>query len=131
MRTRTLAPLAAAAALLVTASPAAAWRSNYWHTPSHNIHCRYFPDIGGSPVMACTTQNDDFVIAMTPDHRPWIDQHGADGWPAFPAGPTLAYGQNWVKGGTFKCLSRKKGVTCVSLQSDHGFFVNRANYSRW
>ena len=125
-----LAVLGALVALLVAAPAASAWRSNYWHTPTHNIHCRFFPDIGGTPVMACTTQNDDFVIAMTPERKGWTDQ-GSDDWPPFPAGPTLQYGDSWTARGNFRCVSQKKGVTCRSLQTRHGFFVNRASYSLW
>jgi len=122
-----LAAGTADARVAVQAGPAAVgWTSNVFVSPTRNIHCRYFP---GKKLMACTTQNDDFMTAVTLWGKAYHRQYT---YPfSFPDGPRLEYGDTWKASGRFKCWSKTSGMTCESLKTSHGFFINRDSYDTW
>lgn len=97
------------------------WTSNWFHSPTGNIRCRYYPRGG---YVACKTLNNQRLAGVTLFGRSY---RRADGYNfSFPAGPTLGYGQNWIVRGRFRCDSRFKGMTCRSLVTGRGFFINRS-----
>lgn len=105
------------------ASPS--WTSDYFSSPSDNIRCRYF--VARNPLMACITLNDDAMVGVRlccrVGFRRW--GHGNRG---FPPGPTLRYGSTWRSPGEFKCKSYFDRMECWSLQSGHGFAINRDSW---
>jgi hypothetical protein len=107
---------------------AISWWSNWFVSPTHNIHCRYFP---GNSLMACTAQNKDHMLGVTVWGQPWHRSTTA-GY-SFPAGPTLRYGETWtatVDGEkVIRCSSRSTGMTCKSLMTGRGFFLSREQCS--
>jgi hypothetical protein len=121
----TAAALAAGAA---SAPSARQWHSDWFVSPTHNIHCRWW---GQSALIACTTQNDDFMTAVTVWGQPW-HKHNTWGY-TFPNGPTLYYGETFTAhnaSGTAvaRCWSRSVGMTCRSLKTNRGFFISREGY---
>lgn len=104
--------------------PSGRWTSNWFQSPTRNIRCRYYPSRG---YVACTSRNNGTVAGVTLYGRSY---RRYDGYRFnFPGGPVLAYGQNWVVRNRFRCDSRYNGMTCRSLQTGRGFFINRS-YSR-
>jgi len=101
-----------------------AWSSNYFHSPSGNIRCREFIN---RDLMACLTLNDHFAVIVPLFGRARKERHVAAY--QFPRGPALAYGERWRDSGRFRCTSRTSGMSCSSLQTGHGFFIERYTYS--
>lgn len=105
------------------------WTSNYFVSPTHNIHCRWWPT---NALLACTTQDDDFMTAVTVWGSPWYRRY--TGGYYFPSGPYLYYGQYWTGyaasngRAVVRCWSRTEGMTCRSLMTNRGFFISRENY---
>jgi hypothetical protein len=102
----------------------------YFRTPNRNIECAMFEprqaDIGNVTCIVRST--------ATP-RKPWLAwsldswQHVAvyrskNGVVATPV-RTLGYGQT-LRRGFFRCTSRQAGLTCISLDSRHGFVLGRA-----
>jgi hypothetical protein len=116
--------LLALACGLAMPGAAGAWVSNFFHSPTHNIHCRYFPNKGKK--MACMTQNNGRMVWVTRygyAHAKW----GHSGH-SFPAGPTLHYGHYWYYHHDYRCNSYQSGMKCWSYHTGHGFFIHRAGY---
>jgi hypothetical protein len=109
-----------------TTTPAGpAWTSEWFHSPTHNIHCRWFWNEG---LMACMTENNGRMAAVTPYGRPYA--RWGTGGRTFPAGPTLYYGELWngYNGSdtqVIRCWSRSTGMTCKSLMTGRGFSIAR------
>ncbi len=121
MRLRTLVVSAlAAGCVLVPATSGLAFTSNNFESPSGNILCRYD---NRNEVMACITLNDTFVAAVPLYGKAYKTRGGT-----FPGGPILGYGETWTANRRFKCVSRPKGMTCRSVKTGHGFFINRTHY---
>lgn len=121
MRLRPLAISAlAAGCALVPAGVALAFTSNNFESPSGNILCRYDPR---NEVMACLTINDSFTAAVPLYGKAYRTRGGT-----FPGGPVLGYGQSWTANRRFKCVSRRSGMTCRSVKTGRGFFLNRTHY---
>ena len=126
MRRTLLAGLCFAIALVAPTIGSAqpAWTSNYFHSPSGNIRCREFVN---ADLMACLTLNDHYAV--------FVPLHGKAGKERnvsankFPRGPTLGYGEKWSDPGRFRCISRQSGMTCKSIPTGHGFFIERFTYS--
>ena len=114
-------------ALAQPASPLAlgstAWTSNYFSSPSGNIHCREFVD---RDLFACITLNthNAFVVPL----QGTAHKESSVSAVQFPHGPTLLYGDRWRDEGRFRCKSLSTGMLCSSLQSGHGFSINRDYY---
>jgi hypothetical protein len=118
--------LVANAAALSANSPSAArspaWNSNWFRSPTGNIRCRYWPD---DRLLACTTLNNRRLVGVTLFGHPFV--RSAFGY-SFPGGPVLSYGDTWAVAGRVKCWSRYSGMTCRSLQTGSGFFINRTSF---
>ena len=128
------AALALGAAQLAgaTATPAApdrtAWTSEWFHSPTHNIHCRWFWTAG---LMACITENNGRMVTVTRYGQPAM--RWGTGGRSFPAGPTLYYGENWTgwdvnDDSAIRCWSRSTGMTCKSLFTGRGFWIAKEGY---
>jgi hypothetical protein len=109
------------------AAGSGSWESDYFESPSGNILCRYFPE--ANPVMACMTLNDGAMggVRLCCGRgflRRWTNR-------PFLHGPVLRYGEIWRAPGEFRCKSSFNGMRCRSLQSGHGFFINRDEWSRF
>ena len=101
------------------------WWSESFVSPTHNIHCRWFYT---KSLMACTAQNKDHMLAVTVWGNPWHRTTTA-GY-VFPSGPKLYYGQTYTgydanDNAVVRCWSRSTGMTCRSLKTNRGFFLNR------
>jgi hypothetical protein len=99
-----------------------AWNSNWFQSPTGNIRCRYFVS---SRLLACTTLNNGRMLGVTLTGTPFARR--SFGY-SFPGGPVLSYGDWWSVRGKFRCDSRSTGMTCKSLQTRFGFFINRTSY---
>jgi hypothetical protein len=111
-----------------TATVAPSWESDYFQSPTGNIRCRYF--YAANPLMACVTLNDTAMVGVRACCRPGFRRWGT-GNHGFPPGPTLQYGQTWRSRGEFKCKSYFDRMECWSVQSGHGFWINRAAWSSY
>ncbi len=107
-----------AAAVLVPAGAATAWRSNTFSSPTGNIQCKYDQY---NEVVSCRTLNDNWVAAVPLYGASYKVRGGY-----YVRGQTLYYGQTWTVSGKFRCWSRVEGMTCKSLRTGHGFFTSRA-----
>jgi hypothetical protein len=116
--------LALVLGLTLWAGSASAWNSNYFHSPTGNIRCRYFPN-SQSRILACTTLNTGRIVGVTP-YGSSFTTFDTTGY-AFPAGPTLGYGRYWTYKG-YRCDSSFSGMRCRSGNTGHGFFINRTRY---
>lgn len=105
-----------------SAPGSAEWRSNTFRSPTGNIRCRYWP---GDALLGCTTLNNGRVAAVRVFGRPYVDSNRNY---TFPSGPVLTYGDYWSVRGRFRCDSRFNGMTCRSLRTGAGFFINRTSY---
>ena len=123
---------ALAAAAVAAGGPAGSsgptWHSSWFVSPTHNIHCRWW---GDEALLACTTQNDDFMTAVTVWGKAW-HRHNTAGY-TFPSGPTLYYGETYTaynasNRAVVRCWSRSTGMTCKSLMTGRGFFISREEY---
>ena len=102
----------------------ARWHSNTFHSPTGNIHCRYFQNTPGRKL-ACLTLNNNRLVVATPTGRSYATTSSSF---YYPAGHVLAYGATWRVRGVYRCVSRFAGMTCTSVQTGHGFFINRSSY---
>lgn len=124
-----LAAAAAAPGGARTTTPLApAWTSEWFHSPTHNIHCRWFWQEG---LMACITQNNMRMTAVSTYGRASM-RWGTAGR-SFPAGPTLYYGERWTGSDAddntaVRCWSRSTGMTCKSLFTGRGFWIAKEGY---
>lgn len=105
-----------------TAAASPAWNSNWFRSPTGNIRCRYWPE---DRFLACTTLNNRRMVSVRVFGRPTVRSN--PGY-SFPGGPVLYYGETWTVRDRVKCWSRSQGMTCRSLQTDAGFFINRSSY---
>ena len=100
------------------------WRSNWFQSPTRNIKCRYYPS---RQYVVCRTSNNGVLAGVTLYGQSYRRYDGYRFY--FPGGPILSYGQAWTVAGRFRCISRYNGMTCRSLQTGRGFFINR-DYTR-
>ena len=101
----------------------AAFRSNWFQSPSGNIRCRYFRE---GDVMACKTLNNGRVAVVPLRGNAYVLARLTDF--TFPRGPVLNYGTYWSLTGRFRCDSYSYGMRCRSLRSGHGFLVSRGGF---
>jgi len=109
-----------AAMTLVPASGALGFSSNSFQSPTGNIACRYDAN---NQVMACMTRNDGFTAAVSLYGRAYTTRGGT-----FVGGPIMSYGARWTASRRFRCFSESSGMTCRSVATGHGFFINRTSY---
>jgi hypothetical protein len=69
------------------------------------------------------TLNDTFVAAVGL-YGSSYKTHGG----TFTGGPILYYGDSWSVNRRFRCNSSYSGMTCRSVATGHGFFINRTSY---
>jgi hypothetical protein len=87
-----------------------------FQSPTGNIRC----ESRGSDLV-CSTSNDSFAVFLPVFGAPSTGSGIASG------GQSVPYGRTWVNG-PFSCDSAFNGVTCRSLSSGQGFFLNRTDY---
>ena len=122
---RRLLTIAAAVGFFVFSGRALAlWQSNTFHSPTGNIHCRYFQNTPGKKL-ACLSVNNNRLVVATPTGRSYVTTSSVY---YYPAGHILPYGQTWRVRGVYRCVSRVSGMTCKAVQTGHGFFINRSSY---
>ncbi len=136
MRKALLLGLVLTAALATAGAPAAqpvrpastSWESDWFVSPTHNIHCRWFWTEG---LIACTTENNGRMAGVTVWGQPFA--RWGTGGRRFPSGPVLSYGytytgRNASGSPTIRCWSRSTGMTCKSLKTGAGFWIAREGY---
>lgn len=127
--------LAVATALGLTSASTAS--AGYFHSPTGRIQCFIGRDVK-RPWAACynaltlrITARDDCgsgasVLAVRTTGRAVI-RAICNPW---PRGRRLAYGRS-LSFWSLRCTSRFTGMTCRSLRSGHGFFLNRDGFRRF
>ena len=122
--------LALLVALLCLAAPAAA-QATYrdFRSPSGKLGCAFYSDAEVPPMVRCDWRGaDDEAIVLRETGRARI-RHVTDSV-MNPEAKVLRYGRST----TFrqlKCTSRRRGITCRSLASGHGFRVSVAKRERF
>jgi hypothetical protein len=115
--------VAAVALALVGAVPALA-RTESFQTPSGNIVCLYSSSGGPGSFIRCDvlSLND---VGFTLDRRHTAKRIRITDTVADPNGArSLRYGTS-RRFGSFRCRSRRSGLTCRSTRSRHGFELSR------
>lgn len=115
--------LTSLAAALVAAPAPAAETSGFW-TPSKRIACAYIPKSDDVPEqLRCDMffLNDRAVLLGTTGKARKIRVTDTI---ADPDNPVLAYGKRWRRG-SFRCTSRRTGLTCRHRANGHGFVISR------
>ncbi len=131
-----LAPLLAAATLVLTASTPATAAGSFFRTPSKNIYCAYFGTLrcdirSGLVPKPAKPPGCDFDWGQTYElGRAGRTRVGCVSDSVFsPTASVLRYGTRWSRGG-ITCLSRATGLRCAN-RSGHGFFLSRAHSFRF
>jgi hypothetical protein len=134
MKRLAISLLLCAALVAVAAAPASAKfpKYKYFHSPSGNIGCALSK--GG---VRCDISEHTWPTPPKPadcdvDYGGGVafGRHGPAGYvcagdTVLNAGGTLEYGDR-ISAGSVRCASKTKGMRCVDLDSDHGFFLSRA-----
>lgn len=116
-------------ALVLAIDASATWRSNTWQSPTTNIVCRYRPS---SLSVSCMTRHDGFTLTLPPYAKAYVASDYGITVAVSTGSPILRYGKFWVSNdGQTRCISRFTGMTCRSLRSGHGFFIERRTYRVW
>jgi hypothetical protein len=122
-----IALLVAAVALLAPASAQAAFRD--FRSPSGKVACAFYSDAETPPLVRCDWQGaDDEAMQLRETGRGRL-RHVTDSV-MNPEARVLRYGRST----TFrrlKCISRRRGMTCRSLASGHGFRVSVEKQERF
>ena len=112
--------LVVAVALLAPATAQAAYRD--FRSPSGKVACAFYSDAEVPPVVRCDWQGaDDQGIDLRETGRARL-RHVTD-TVMNPEAKVLRYGRSTTFG-RLKCISRRRGITCRSLASGHGFRVS-------
>ena len=115
-----IALLVTAVALVAPASAQAAYHD--FRSPSGKVGCAFYSDAETPPLVRCNWQgSDDQAIQLGERGRARL-RHVTD-TVMNPEAKVLRYGRST----TFrrlKCVSRRRGMTCRSLASGHGFQVS-------
>jgi hypothetical protein len=121
---QTLIAAAVLAVVMAAALPAAVASTRSFETPSGNIACMYFSSGGPGAFVRCDVRslNDTgFVVYRTSRAR---RIHVTDSVADPNRARVLGYGRS--RGfGSFRCTSRRSGLTCRSTASGHGFTLSR------
>lgn len=132
---RSLAVAVAVLAALAGAAPASA--ATFFESPSGNIRCV----IDATSLARCDITARDWTPPPKPRSCPgdWanglqVNLRGRGRFTcasdAVPGGRVLAYGES-IRRGRFRCTSRRTGMRCVNLRSEHGFALSRARARRF
>ena len=115
-----IALLVTAVALLAPASAQAAYHD--FRSPSGKVACAFYSDAEVPPSVRCDWRGaDDQAMELGETGRARL-RHVTDSV-MNPEAKVLRYGRST----TFrrlKCISRRRGMTCRSLASGHGFRVS-------
>jgi hypothetical protein len=112
--------LVALLALLAPASAQATYRD--FRSPSGKVACAFYSDAEVPPMVRCDWQgSDDQAIELRETGRARL-RHVTD-TVMNPKAKALRYGRSTTFG-RLKCISRRRGMTCRSLASGHGFRVS-------
>jgi hypothetical protein len=123
MRLVRFALLATIVPTLIAATPAMA-RTESFQSPSGNIACMYSTSGGPGAFVRCDvlSLND---VGFTLDRRHKAKRIGITDSVVDPNGARkLRYGAS-RRFGSFRCTSRRSGLTCRSTRSSHGFTLSR------
>src|SRR5215210_9334757 len=108
------------ALLLAPAAAHAAYRD--FRSPSGKLGCGFYSDAETPPLVRCDWQgSDDQAIQLRETGRARL-RHVTD-TVMNPEAKVLPYGRSTTFG-RLKCVSRRRGMTCRSLASGHGFRVS-------
>jgi hypothetical protein len=132
---RAFVALAAVLCSLAAAAPASA--ATFFHSPSGNIRCV----IDRTSIARCDIGTRDWTPPPKPRSCPgdWANgmQVGFRGRGRFtcasdavPAGRKLGFGDS-IRRGRFRCSSRRTGMRCVNVRTDHGFALSRERARRF
>jgi hypothetical protein len=117
-------------AVLVLLAPATA-RATYrdFRSPSGKVACAFYSDAEVPPIVRCDWQgSDDQAIEVRERGRARF-RHVTD-TVMNPDARVLRYGRSTTFG-RLKCISRRRGMTCRSLVSGHGFRVSAEKRERF
>ena len=115
-----IALLVTAVALLAPASAQAAYQD--FRSPSGKVACAFYSDAETPPLVRCDWQgSDDQAIQLGEKGRARL-RHVTD-TVMNPEAKVLRYGHS-TRFRRLKCISRRRGMTCRSLASGHGFRVS-------
>jgi hypothetical protein len=141
MKTRRIAALLAAVAVLVTGPAQAALADHNFETPSGNISCEYntFSDTEGNEIVAMGCVLYDINLGSDAEGLCDLDvsvvgflvaRTGRAGYGCFDPNEfeeavVLPYGKSFRRGG-ITCTSSKSGLTCKNA-SRRGFKISRSS----
>jgi hypothetical protein len=99
---------------------------NVWQTTTRNIVCRY--ESAPPPTIECMTRNDGFLAMLG---RVAITDYELVGFLGVPdSAPILRWGQ-YVRRGSFRCISRRVYLSCFNLRTRNGFELSKTKYAGW
>jgi hypothetical protein len=112
------------AALLVALSvPAVAAAYANFRAPGRTVYC----EVGDPPpprVLECWRATDGRSIAMLPTGRALVNPDTNTRGQYEDRAPVLQFGRTWHYRTSYRCTSRRLGVTCTN-RSHHGFWLGR------
>jgi hypothetical protein len=109
-----------AALLAAPASAQAVYRD--FRSPTGKLGCAFYRDAHTPRQVRCDWQGGGDHAVMVPARGPARAIDVTD-TVRNPEAPVLAYGRS-TRFGALRCTSRRRGITCRSLRSGHGFFVS-------
>ncbi|MBA3263613.1 MAG: hypothetical protein H0T69_14305 [Thermoleophilaceae bacterium] len=129
-----LAVAALVATAVVAAAPASA--ATFFETPSHNIGCAISKSVARCDIRVRAWEPPpkparcpvDWGNGLTVARRGFAHPVCA-GDTVFGGQRVLGYRKS-IRRGRFECTSRRDGVRCVNLRSEHGFKLGRRS-ARW
>jgi hypothetical protein len=115
-----IALLVTAVALLAPASAQAAYHD--FRSPSGKVACAFYSDAETPPFVRCDWQGSDDEAMVHGETGRARRRHVTDSV-MNPEARVLRYGRSTTYR-RLKCISRRRGMTCRSLASGHGFRVS-------
>ena len=118
-------------ALSASASGWPPYQHKEFRDPSGNIDCFLAERLPSYEFAYCLLVSKWVLYDLKRRGPAWVVHPPKDGsWRPDGTKFVLGYGRS-VHVGPFKCVSRVKGLTCVSLVSGHGFFISRERQRRF
>lgn len=87
-------------------------------SPTGNLRCFNY-----GTTLRCSSANDGFSVSLDEYGSPYSTSGSVEG-----GGQVVPYGSDWASG-VFRCDSEFDGITCRSVSSGRGFFLNRDTYT--
>lgn len=115
-----IALLVTAVALLAPASAQAAYHD--FRSPSGKVACAFYSDAETPPLVRCDWQGSDDEAMVLGETGRARRRHVTDSV-MNPEARVRRYGRSTTYR-RLKCISRRRGMTCRSLASGHGFRVS-------